>query len=90
VFLFYYLRYISRHAHDMPWVHLVIGLIGNLFFVLGSIMFLYPASTRLGTWFFIVASWGLLIGVRGEIATRYETRRRIALAAAVAAAAAGP
>ena len=54
----------------------MIGLIGNLFFVLGSIMFLYPASTHLGTWFFIIASWGLLIGVLGEIAARYEMRRR--------------
>ena len=76
--IWYYLRYIARHAHDLPWVHLVIGLIGNLFFVLGSIMFLYPASTRLGTWIFIIASWGLLIGVLGEIATRYESRRRTA------------
>ena len=82
--LWYYLRYIARHAHDLPWVHLVIGLVGNLFFVLGSIMFLYPASTRLGTWFFIIASWGLLIGVLGEIAARYEMRRRAAADAAAA------
>ena len=74
--LWYYLRYIARHAHDLPWVHLVIGLIGNLFFVLGSFMFLEPSTTRLGTWFFIIASWGLLIGVLGEILTRYEARRR--------------
>jgi hypothetical protein len=52
--------------------------------VVGSIMFLYPASTRLGTWFFIIASWGLLIGVLGEIATRYEARRRVAAAASSA------
>jgi hypothetical protein len=84
VLLWYYLRYISRHAHDLPWVHLVIGLIGNLFFVVGSIMFLYPASTHLGTWFFIIASWGLLIGVLGEIAARYEMRRRAAAEAAAA------
>jgi hypothetical protein len=79
--LWYYLRFIARHAHDLPWVHLVIGLVGNLFFVLGSIMFLYPSTTRLGTWFFIVASWGLLIGVLGEIAVRYEARRRASAAA---------
>jgi hypothetical protein len=82
VILWYYLRYIARHAHDLPWVHMVIGLVGNLFFVLGSIMFLSPTWTRLGTWFFIIASWGLLIGVLGEIATRYESRRRAAAAAA--------
>lgn len=83
--LFYYLRYIARHAHDLPWVHLVIGLVGNLSFVIGSIMFLSPAWTELGTWFFIIASWGLLIGVLGEIAVRYETRRRAAAGATLAA-----
>ena len=62
----------------------MIGLIGNLFFMLGSIMFLYPASTRLGTWFFTIASWGMLIGVLGEIAARYETRRRAAAPSASA------
>ncbi|MDD7936580.1 YrhK family protein [Actinomycetospora straminea] len=78
VFLFWYLRRISRTAHDVPWVHLAIGLVGNLAFVVGSLFFLSPALTRAGTWLFVVASWGLLIGVLGEIMVRYETRRRAA------------
>ena len=78
--LFLYLRHISRTAHDMPWVHLGIGLIGNFAFVVGSIFFLYPSLTRAGTWLFVVASWGLLIGVCGEIMVRVEARRRVAVA----------
>lgn len=79
--LFLYLRRIARTAHDIPWVHLFIGLIGNLAFVIGSLFFLSPELTRAGTWLFVVASWGLLIGVLGEIMVRYESRRRAALAA---------
>lgn len=74
--LFLYLRQICRTAHDLPWVHLLIGLVGNLAFVVGSLFFLSPALTRAGTWLFVVASWGLLVGVIGEIMVRYESRRR--------------
>lgn len=78
-----YLRYIARHAHDLPWVHLAVGAFGNAAFVVGSIFFLFPDLTRTGTWLFVVASWGMLIGVSGEIAVRYEARRRARESAAV-------
>lgn len=84
VMLWLYLRYIARHAHDMPWVHLGVGLLGNLAFVVGSIFFLYPDLTRMGTWLFVVASWGMFIGVSGEVAVRYEARRRAREAAPAA------
>lgn len=90
VLLFLYLRRIARTAHDIPWVHLGIALIGNLAFVIGSLFFLSPALTRAGTWLFVVASWGLLVGVCGEIMVRYEARRRAAESAVAAAAASSP
>ena len=40
-----------------------VALFGNIAFVIGSLFFLSPALTRAGTWLFVVASWGLLIGV---------------------------
>jgi hypothetical protein len=43
------------------------------------------AGAELPAGFFVVASWGLLIGVLGEIATRYEARRQAAAAVAPAA-----
>ena len=84
MFLFIYVRHIRRFAHDIPWVHLGVALVGNLAFVVGSLFFLSPALTRAGTWLFVVASWGLLVGVIGEILARYEVKKR-ALAVATAA-----
>jgi hypothetical protein len=73
---FIYLRHVGRYAHDVPWVHLGVAVFGNLSFVVGSLFFLSPELTRAGTWLFVVASWGLLVGVCGEILARYEGRRR--------------
>jgi hypothetical protein len=74
--LLIYLRHIRRSAHDYPWVHLGVALFGNFAFVVGSIFFLSPTLTRAGTWLFVVASWGMLIGVIGEILARYEAKQR--------------
>lgn len=76
MFLLWYLRYIRRTTHDLPWIHLIIGAFGNAAFVVGSLFFLSPTLTRPGTWLFVVASWGMLVGVLGEIASRYEARLR--------------
>lgn len=89
--LLIYVRHIRRYAHDIPWVHLGVALFGNAAFVVGSIFFLSPTLTRAGTWLFVVASWGMLIGVIGEILARYEAKQRrqaaVTVAAEVAAAA---
>jgi len=74
--LFIYVRHIRRYAHDVPWVHMGVALFGNIAFVIGSLFFLSPALTRAGTWLFVVASWGLLVGVIGEILARYEAKQR--------------
>ena len=79
--LFIYVRHIRRYAHDVPWVHLGVALVGNFAFVIGSLFFLYPELTRAGTWLFVVASWGLLIGVIGEILVRYEAKHRVQVTA---------
>jgi hypothetical protein len=81
--LFIYVRHIRRYAHDVPWVHLGVALVGNFAFVIGSLFFLSPALTRAGTWLFVVASWGLLIGVIGEILVRYEAKQRAVTTAVV-------
>ncbi|GAA4913827.1 YrhK-like protein [Actinomycetospora succinea] len=74
--LLIYIRNIRRSAHDYPWVHLGVALFGNFAFVVGSLFFLSPTLTRAGTWLFVVASWGMLIGVIGEIMARYEAKQR--------------
>ena len=85
--LYLYVRHIRRFAHDVPWVHLGVALFGNFAFVIGSLFFLFPALTRAGTWLFVVASWGMLIGVIGEVLVRYEAKQR---ARVVASPAIGP
>ena len=74
--LYIYIRHIRRYAHDIPWVHMGVGLFGNFAFVVGSLFFLSPTLTRAGTWLFVVASWGMLIGVIGEVLARYEAKQR--------------
>ena len=78
--LLLYVRHIRRYAHDIPWVHLAVGLFGNFAFVIGSLFFLSPTLTRAGTWLFVVASWGMLIGVIGEVLARYEAKQRARVA----------
>ncbi len=74
--LYLYIRHIRRFTHDIPWVHMGVGLFGNAAFVVGSLFFLSPTLTRIGTWLFVVASWGMLIGVIGEVLARYEAKQR--------------
>ena len=57
---------IRQLAHDFPWFHRWMGLIGNTAFVIGSVFFLYPDLVYPGTWIFIVASTGMMIDSIGE------------------------
>lgn len=66
----------SRLAHDFPWFHRWIGLIGNSLFVLGSIFFLFPGLVMPGTWIFIAASAGMMVDSLGEKLVRREQERR--------------
>jgi len=56
-------------VHDYGWIHLSLGLSGNLAFFVGSILFLprYEAYKTLGVWLFIVGSFFMLIGAAGRL-----------------------
>lgn len=51
--------------HEFEWIHIALGLIGNLSFAVGSVLFLWEATRPFGTWLFIVGSIGMLIGSIG-------------------------
>lgn len=51
---------------DFEWIHIGLGLIGNLSFAVGSVLFLWESTRPLGTWLFIVGSIGMLIGSIGS------------------------
>ena len=52
--------------HEYEWIHTGIGIAGNLAFAVGSVLFLTDATMRVGVWFFIIGSFGMLIGSLGS------------------------
>lgn len=51
------------------WIHLSLGLIGNITFFVGSILFLPPFEEYRTTaiWFFIAGSFLMLVGATGRL-----------------------
>lgn len=58
-----------------PQVHLGIGLVGNVAFVVGSVLFLFQDLQTGATWLFIVGSTGLLVRSLGQALARHERTR---------------
>ncbi len=56
-------------VRDYGWVHLSLGLLGNLTFLIGSVLFLprYEPLQPLGTWLFIVGAFLMAIGSLGRL-----------------------
>ncbi len=61
-------RLLKILVHDYSWIHLTIGLIGNILFFVGSVLFLpqYEAYKVLAIWLFIVGSFLMLTGSVGR------------------------
>lgn len=55
-------------VHDYGWVHISLGLIGNICFFVGSVLFLPAFSSwqTFGVWLFIVGSLLMLVGAMGS------------------------
>ena len=52
---------------EYQWVHLALGLIGNVLFFGGSVLFLFEQGLQTtGVWAFIVGSFLTLVGSVGE------------------------
>ena len=69
-------RWIGTALRDFPWVHLGLGLTGNMLFVVGSVMFFWASVKALAIWLFVLGSLGMLLGSVGELLVRVEKRRR--------------
>ncbi|MGK7296740.1 MAG: YrhK family protein [Candidatus Wenzhouxiangella sp. M2_3B_020] len=55
-------------VRDYEWIHVSLGLFGNLCFFVGSVLFL-PALEQwklTGVWLFIVGSFFMLVGAAGR------------------------
>jgi hypothetical protein len=57
---------VERFVSNYEWIHTGLGLIGNLAFLIGSILFLWESTKPAGTWLFIVGASGMLLGSIGR------------------------
>ncbi len=62
------LRALARHSE---WVHLGIGILGNLAFLAGSLLFLAKVEP-LSLYLFVAGSAGMLVGNLGSAIVRLE------------------
>ncbi len=69
-------RSISEVIHEFPWIHRVLGLIGNAAFFVGSILFFFEALKTAGIWLFVIGSLLMLVGSAGEFLVRWAERGR--------------
>lgn len=67
-------RLIEICIRDYAWIHATIGLLGNIAFVAGSLLFLDQQQHH-GTLFFITGSVGMLIGNLGNAVVMAVERR---------------
>ncbi|MDQ6645725.1 MAG: YrhK family protein [Pseudomonadota bacterium] len=61
---------------DYEWIHICLGLIGNLAFVAGSFLFFSASTKQLALWLFVIGSFGMLIGSMGSAFVKYERKQR--------------
>jgi len=57
---------------EFSWIHIGLGLTGNLSFFVGSIFFLWKSMQTIGVWLFIIGSFGMLIGSFGSLMVALE------------------
>ncbi|GHF32562.1 hypothetical protein FHX82_005159 [Amycolatopsis bartoniae] len=60
---------------EFPTVHLVIGVIGNVIFFVGSVLFLWSWAEQLAIWLFIIGSFGMMLGAIGQAIYIHERNR---------------
>ncbi|MGH3444489.1 MAG: YrhK family protein, partial [Nocardioidaceae bacterium] len=58
-------RWLGSFLREFPWIHLFIGLSGNLLFFVGSIMFFSKRLETGAIWLFVIGSLGMLVGSLG-------------------------
>jgi 1,4-dihydroxy-2-naphthoate octaprenyltransferase len=65
---------IREVARDYEAVHTGLGIAGNLFFFVGSVLFLFEPVKIAGVWLFILGSLGMLVGSAGSALMRRRGR----------------
>lgn len=63
-------------VREYEWIHWGLGLLGNLTFFVGSILFLSDDTESIGVWLFIIGSAGMLIGSLGRYIVWRDRKQR--------------
>ncbi len=69
------MRLLHALYKEYTWVHLMIGIVGNVCFFLGSVFFLYKSLKTAGVWLFILGAGGMLIGKLGSAMVEWRVTR---------------
>lgn len=70
-----FMKVLKTIVRDYNWIHLGVGLFGNLCFFVGSILFLWESTKNTGVWLFIIGSAGMLVGSAGRWITSLYARK---------------
>lgn len=71
------IRFLDRKAlkeffDEYEWVHLTLGLLGNVLFFVGSLLFLFEQRLQtFGVWAFVLGSFLMLVGSFGNALVKY-------------------
>lgn len=57
-------------VREYEWIHLTLGMLGNLLFFAGSVLFLFETVRVLDVWAFIVGSFFMLVRSVGNVIVR--------------------
>ncbi|AUV82936.1 hypothetical protein C2R22_15865 [Salinigranum rubrum] len=58
---------------EYEWIHLSLGIVGNVLFFVGSVLFLYETIEVLDIYTFIVGSFLMLVGAVGKALVKYAS-----------------
>ncbi|GAB3567883.1 hypothetical protein GCM10027445_16890 [Amycolatopsis endophytica] len=67
--------YTREFVREFPTVHLAIGVVGNIVFFVGSVLFVSPSLELLAIWLFIIGSFGMMLGAIGQAVYIHERHR---------------
>lgn len=67
---------LKRFFDDFEWIHIVLGITGNLTFFAGSIFFFQESLKYEGTWLFVIGSFLMLVGSIGSGLVRYTYNKQ--------------
>lgn len=64
-------------VRDYGWLHLAVGLLGNILFFVGSILFLpaFEPIRTTGVWLFILRSGLMILGALGQLLVKLREAR---------------